>query len=105
MSANDLAVVLCRFLEWQTSLFRMVHDSSYENMDIALHYGAMLRECIHLQSIARQEIVEDPVEDDVSDATLEGAQDDIENIIVVEPTEEWTQFRLNISVDMFNTWH
>jgi hypothetical protein len=25
----------------------------YENMDIALHYGAMLRECIRHQSIAR----------------------------------------------------
>ncbi|XP_072990717.1 putative MO25-like protein At5g47540 isoform X2 [Typha latifolia] len=27
--------------------------SGYENMDIALHYGAMLRECIRHQSIAR----------------------------------------------------
>ncbi|XP_042389644.1 putative MO25-like protein At5g47540 isoform X2 [Zingiber officinale] len=27
--------------------------SGYENMDIALHYGAMLRECIRHQSVAR----------------------------------------------------
>lgn len=26
---------------------------SYENTDMALHYGAMLRECIRHQSVAR----------------------------------------------------
>ncbi|KAG6533272.1 hypothetical protein ZIOFF_007138 [Zingiber officinale] len=34
-------------------LTSFVHIESYEDMDIALHYGAMLRECIRHQSVAR----------------------------------------------------
>lgn len=50
-------------------------------------------------------MAEDPAEDEVENLNLEEQQeDDIENITVVEPTDEWTQFRLDMAVDMYNTW-
>ena len=50
-------------------------------------------------------MAEDPVEDEFDDLTLdENMQDNIENITVVDPTDEWIQFRLNMAGNMFNAW-
>ncbi|GJN32911.1 hypothetical protein PR202_gb21454 [Eleusine coracana subsp. coracana] len=45
-------IVASEYLESNKDLLDIL-ISGYENMDIALHYGAMLRECIRHQSIAR----------------------------------------------------
>ncbi|KAL5987985.1 hypothetical protein ACLOJK_035748 [Asimina triloba] len=45
-------LIACDYLEANKDLLDVL-ISGYENMDIALHYGAMLRECIRHQSIAR----------------------------------------------------
>lgn len=45
-------IVASEYLESNKDLLDTL-ISGYENMDIALHYGAMLRECIRHQSIAR----------------------------------------------------
>ncbi|KAF3790701.1 putative MO25-like protein [Nymphaea thermarum] len=45
-------LIACDYLESNKDLMDIL-VSGYENMDIALHYGAMLRECIRHQSIAR----------------------------------------------------
>ena len=45
------------------------------------------------------------MEDDIANLTLEeNLEDDIKNITIVEPTDEWTQFRLNMAIDMFIIW-
>ncbi|PKA49844.1 Putative MO25-like protein [Apostasia shenzhenica] len=44
--------IACDYLEANLDLLDIL-ISGYENMDIALHYGYMLRECIRHQSIAR----------------------------------------------------
>jgi calcium binding protein 39 len=44
-------IVASEYLESNKDLLDIL-ISGYENMDIALHYGAMLRECIRHQSIA-----------------------------------------------------
>ena len=45
------------------------------------------------------------MEDDIANLTLEkNLEDDIKNITIVEATDEWTQFRLNMAIDMFIIW-
>ena len=50
-------------------------------------------------------MIEDPTEDEVDTLSLEeNIEEDIDNITAAEPTDEWTQFRNQMVVDMFNTW-
>ncbi|GMP75744.1 hypothetical protein CsSME_00032723 [Camellia sinensis var. sinensis] len=45
-------LIACDYLEANIDLMDVL-VSGYENTDMALHYGAMLRECIRHQSVAR----------------------------------------------------
>ncbi|GJV48387.1 putative MO25-like protein [Tanacetum coccineum] len=45
-------LIACDYLEANIDLMD-ISASGYENPDMALHYGAMLRECIRHQSVAR----------------------------------------------------
>ena len=48
---------------------------------------------------------EDLAKAEVDNLTLgENVEDDIDNIATVDPTDELTQFRTNMAIDMFNTW-
>lgn len=50
-------------------------------------------------------MVEDPSEEEVGTTSLnESIDDDTNNIVTVQPTDEWTQFRHEMAIDMFNTW-
>ena len=43
------------------------------------------------------------MEDDIHNLTLgENSENDIQNITHVELTNEWTQLKLNMGIDMFN---
>ena len=45
-----------------------------------------------------------PVENELDNLPSdENMQDEADNITVVDPTDEWTQFRLDMATDMFNT--
>lgn len=48
---------------------------------------------------------EDPVEVEVDGLMLgENTKDDVDNNIVVDPTDEWSQFRNDMAMVMFYTW-
>lgn len=55
----------------------------------------IINSCSLLHNFIRREMVEDPVEDEVDTLPQkENARDDTDNIIVIEPFDEWTQFKL-----------
>ncbi|XP_039128388.1 protein ALP1-like [Dioscorea cayenensis subsp. rotundata] len=61
--------------------------------------------CCLLHNFIRKEMIEDPAEDEVGTLSLEeNIEDEIGNITTVEPTNEWTELRNQMAVDMFNTW-
>ena len=82
--------------------WKILSSPSFYNM---ITQRRIINACCLLHNFIRREMAEDPAEDEVENLNLEEQQeDDIENITVVEPTDEWTQFRLDMAVDMYNTW-
>jgi len=65
----------------------------------------IINACCLLHNFIRTEMEEDPAESEVDNLMLgENTEDDVENITAVDPTNEWTQFRNDMAMDMFNTW-
>ena len=58
-----------------------------------------------LHNFIRTKIEEDPREAEVDNLMLgENIEDDVDNVAIVDTANEWTQFRNDMAVDMFNTW-
>ncbi|XP_039115679.1 uncharacterized protein LOC120251212 [Dioscorea cayenensis subsp. rotundata] len=57
-------------------------------------------------SLERWEMAEDPAEEEQVGVPFfdESVEDDTNNIVAVQPMDEWTQFRQETAKDMFNTW-
>lgn len=50
-------------------------------------------------------MTEDPAEYEINNLPIEETmEDDPDNIMAVEPTDEWTKFRIDMAEDMFNEW-
>ncbi|XP_039138704.1 protein ALP1-like [Dioscorea cayenensis subsp. rotundata] len=65
----------------------------------------IINACCLLHNFIRKEMEEDPAESEIDNLMLgENTEDDVDNITAVDPTDEWTQFRNDMAVDMFNTW-
>lgn len=48
-------------------------------------------------------MIEDPAKKEIDTLPLEeNTKDDTDNVIVIEPTDEWSQCRLDMVMDMFN---
>lgn len=65
----------------------------------------IINACCLLHSFIRREMANDPTEEEIDTTYFdENIDDDIDNIVAVQPTDEWTQFRREMVIDMFNTW-
>ncbi|XP_039126951.1 putative nuclease HARBI1 [Dioscorea cayenensis subsp. rotundata] len=63
----------------------------------------IINACCLLHNFIRWEMIEDPAEDEFEPTSLEeSVEDDNEHIVAVQPTNEWTQFRQELAVNMFN---
>ncbi|XP_039119378.1 uncharacterized protein LOC120255673 [Dioscorea cayenensis subsp. rotundata] len=63
----------------------------------------IINECCLLHNFIRRDLIEVPNEDEVETTSLEeSVEDDNKHIAAVQPTNEWTQFRQEMAVDMFS---
>lgn len=50
-------------------------------------------------------MVDDPTEDEDDALPIEDSTPyEPNNITAIDPTDEWSQFRVNMALDMFSTW-
>lgn len=65
----------------------------------------IINACCLLHNFIRREMTEDPAEYEINNLPIEETmEDDPDNIMAVEPTDEWTKFRIDMAEDMFNEW-
>ncbi|KAL9462919.1 hypothetical protein AB3S75_000847 [Citrus x aurantiifolia] len=60
--------------------------------------------CCLLHNLIRREISTDPVECDINDFDLSSNSEDRETISQVSLSEQWTAWRDNLALQMFNNW-
>ena len=65
----------------------------------------IINACCLLHNFIRREMTEDLAMDEFNNLMMEeSTEDDIDIITAIDPTNEWAQFRLDMAIDMFNTW-
>lgn len=60
--------------------------------------------CCMLHNFIRREMLVDPMEDNMNTQLQDGNLEVNNYITVVESSDEWTTWRQNLALEMFNTW-
>ncbi|CAL2255371.1 unnamed protein product [Prunus armeniaca] len=106
-----------------TELFNMKHSSTRNAIErcfgLLKMWWAILRSpsfydittqsriilaCCMLHNFIRREMLVDPMEDNMNTQLQDGNLEANDYITVVESSDEWTTWRQNLALEMFNTW-